>query len=462
MTESRAVARLPEVLSEIDRSAASSIDRLCELIRRPSRTGQLEEVRACGEWLAGELRQAGFSAELVDVDAGAPVLYAEAPGPPGVPTLLFYSHYDVISPEPVAAWTYPPFGAVREEGRIYGRGATDAKANVLSIVEGVAAWGRVAGGPPVGVKLMLDGEEEAGSSNLPGFLALMGDRLAADGAVSFDGGVDASGRSKIGLGTSGMLYVELRARGAIREIHSAAARIFPNPAWRLVWALASIKGPDETFGIEGFADPVRPPDETDRRMMTAMGWEGRRQLREAGLESFVLGLPDEAALERLLFQPGLALAGISSGFTGPGMKAVIPTDAVAKLEFRIVPDQEPETVLAQLRSHLDRHGFGDIAVEVLATVETARTDPDSHLVAIVAEAARQQFGGAMIKPTEEYAGRQGAWLGAMLGIPGVQTGVGPRGFRGHAADEFVTEEHFLKGIRLAASILGMYADHGRT
>jgi acetylornithine deacetylase/succinyl-diaminopimelate desuccinylase-like protein len=457
-----ASSRLAAVLADVDAHAETAIERLCELIRHPSRTGQLDEVRACATWLSGELRAAGFTAEIVDVDAGGPVIFAEVPAPAGAPTLLFYSHYDVISPEPVAAWSYPPFGAVREEGRIYGRGSTDAKANVMSIVEGVAAWRRVAGGPPIGIKLMLDGEEEAGSSNLPGFLEVMGDRLKADGAVSFDGGVDASGRSKIGLGTSGMLFVELRVRGAKRELHSAGARIFPNPAWRLVWALASIKGPDEIVRIDGFNDPIQPPGDTDRRMMAAMGWGGRQQLREAGVEDFVLGLSDEAALERLLFQPGLALAGINGGYTDPGMKAVIPTEAVAKLEFRIVPDQDPHTVLAQLRAHLDGHGFEDVAIEVLATVETAKTDPDSPLVQVVAEAARAQFGGAMIKPTEEYAGRQGAWLGEMLGIPGVQTGVGPPGFRGHAADEFVTEEHFIKGIRLAASILAGFADHARS
>jgi acetylornithine deacetylase/succinyl-diaminopimelate desuccinylase-like protein len=453
---------LPDVLDAINRDAEGSNERLCEFIRHPSRTGHLAEVRTCAEWMAGQLEAAGFSAELVDVDAGAPVIFAEIPAPAGAPTLLFYSHYDVISPEPVDAWAYPPFGAVREDGRIYGRGSTDAKANVMSLVEAVRAYRGLAGGPPIGVKLMLDGEEEAGSSNLPAFVEMMRDRLAAEGVVSFDGGVDPSGRSKLGLGTAGMLFVELRARGAKRELHSAAARIYPNPAWRLVWALASIKGPDEEVRLDGFADPIKPPTATDRRMMTEMGWDGDTQLRDAGIDSFLLGLSGGAALERLLFQPGLALAGINSGFTGPGMKAVIPNEAVAKLEFRIVPDQDPHEVLAQLRAHLDRHGFADISIEVLATVETAKTDPDSALVAVVANAARAQFGGAMIKPTEEYAGRQGAWLGSILGMPGVQTGVGPPGFRGHAADEFVTDEYFLKGIRLAASILAGYADHDRS
>ena len=127
------------------------------------------------------------------------------------------------------------------------------------------------------------------------------------------------------------------------------------------------------------------------------------------------------------------------------MKAVIPDRASAKLEFRIVPDQEPDVVLAQLRDHLDRHGFGDVAIEVLATVETARPTRPTRSSRSSSMPRDDVYGDAMVKPTEEYAGRQGAWLGRRLGIPGVQTGVGPPGARGHAADEFVTEEHFLAG-----------------
>lgn len=452
-----APAGLEDVITRIADDADRSIEWLVEFIRRPSRTGEVGEVRECGDWIVGVLRESGFEAELVDPGHGAPVVLATQAGPPGSPHLLLYSHYDVISPEPVAAWTYPPFGAVREEGRIYGRGSTDAKANVLALINAAAAFRAVRGSPPCRLTLILDGEEEAGSNNLPQFLDMARDRLQADAVVSFDGAIDPSGRPKIGLGTSGMLFVELHAPGAARELHSAAARLFPNPAWRLVWALASIKGPDEHVGIAGFNDPVRSPTETDRRMMAAMNWSDQIQRREAGVDSFVLGLEGRAALERLLFSPGLALAGITGGHTGPGMKAVIPTDASAKLEFRIVPDQEPEEVLRQLRDHLDRNGFGDIAIDVLATVETARTDPDNPIVDVLVGAALDVYGDAMVKPTEEYAGRQGAWLGRKLGIPGIQTGIGPPASRGHATDEFVTEEHYLAGIRYAAAIMERYA-----
>jgi acetylornithine deacetylase/succinyl-diaminopimelate desuccinylase-like protein len=402
-------------------------------------------------------RAAGWSADVIQVDELAPIVLLERPAPPGRPTLLLYSHYDVISPEPVAEWTYPPFSATRVDGRIVGRGTTDAKANVLALVKGVESLVAAQGEASCGVKLILDGEEERGSSNLPAFVDGWRTRLNAQAALSFDGGIDASGVPKIGLGTSGMLYVELEAHGAKKELHSAGARLYANPAWRLTWALASIKGPDERVLLDGFYQPIVPPTDRDRELMRQMPWDDARQLDEAGLPAFLTGVRGPDAVERLLFQPGLAICGILSGFTGDGPKAVIPNRATAKLEFRIVPNQTPEGVLDQLRRHLDRRGFSDVELRTLATVETAKTEPDAAIVAVTVEAARRLYGEPMLKPTEEFAGRQGAWLGTRLGIPGVQTGVGPPGHRGHATDEFVTDEHFLKGIKFAATIFDAFA-----
>ena len=451
--------RLDDVYAFVDAQAERFVEELCDFVRQPSRTGHLDEVRACAAYAADLGRASGWSAQVVDVDGEglAPIVLLERVGLAGRPTLLLYSHYDVISPEPVDEWTYPPFAATRVDGRVVGRGTTDAKANVLALVKGVESLVATRGEPPCGLKLILDGEEERGSANLPTFVDGWRERLAADAALSFDGGIDPSGVPKIGLGTSGMLYVELEAHGAKKELHSAGARLYANPAWRLTWALASIKGPDERVLIDGFYDPVVPPTPEDRALMAAMPWDDARQLEEAGLPEFLTGVRGVAAVERLLFQPGLAVCGVAAGYTGPGPKAVIPNRALAKLEFRIVPDQTPEGVVEQLRRHLERHGFADIQVRTLATVETAKTSSDAGIVSATVEAARRLYGEPMLKPTEEFAGRQGAWLGARLEVPGVQTGIGPPGHRGHATDEFVTEEHFIKGIKFAATILDRYA-----
>jgi acetylornithine deacetylase/succinyl-diaminopimelate desuccinylase-like protein len=441
----------------IDAQADRFVDELCEYVRQPSRTGFLDEVRTCAGYTVQVLQAAGWGAQVVEVDDLAPLVFAECAGPPDGKTLLLYSHYDVISPEPVTEWTYPPFSATRVDGKIVGRGASDAKGNLLSFVKAIEAFTHVRGGPPCNVKLILDGEEERGSANLPLFVDQHRDRLQADAALSFDGGCGPSGVPDISLGTSGMLYVELECRGARKELHSAGARLFVNPAWRLVWALASIKAPDERVLVEGFSDDIQPPSERDRELMRTMPWDDRRQLEEAGLDAFLTGVHGLDAVQRLLFQPGLAICGLHSGFTGEGPKAVIPDRASAKLEFRIVPDQTPERTLALLRSHLDRHGFADVDIRELAAVETSKTDPDTELALAVTAAARSVYGHSMIKPTTEKAGRQGTWLGSRLGIPGICTGIAPPGCRGHATDEFCTTEYFLKGIKFAAAIIDAYA-----
>jgi acetylornithine deacetylase/succinyl-diaminopimelate desuccinylase-like protein len=455
-------ATVDELREHVAAHFPAHVDLLCDLVRRPSRTGHLDEVGPFADRLVEVLREAGAAdAEAVRVDDGAPVVFAEWPGPPGAPTVTLYSHYDVIAIEPLDAWTYPPFGATRVDGRIYGRGTTDAKGNLLSLIAAVKTFLAVRGELPCGVRLVGDGEEEAGSNNLPRFVDAYADRIAADAVLSFDGGIDPSGVPKIGLGTSGMLYVELRCAGARHELHSARSRLFANPAWRIAWALACLKDADERILIDGFADDVRPPTDRDRALMAAMAWNDDVWLRDAGVERFLTGVSGPDAVERLLFQPSLAICGLAAGFIGDGPKAVIPATATAKLEFRIVPDQTPQTVLAQLRAHLDRNGFADVEVVTLAAVETAKTDPDSAIVTATVQAAQALYGGCVLKPTEEYAGRQGAWLGQRLGVPGVQTGIGPVGFRGHAADEFVTEEHFALGIRYALDILDRFVKEHR-
>jgi acetylornithine deacetylase/succinyl-diaminopimelate desuccinylase-like protein len=451
------MGRLADVHAYVDANAERFVDEHCDFVRQPTLTGQLKEVREGAEYTVRLAERSGWQAETIEAGELAPIVFAERKGPAGAKTLLLYSHYDVISPEPVDQWTYPPFSATRADGKIYGRGATDSKANIMAFLKAIESYVATRGEPPVNLKLMLEGEEERGSGNLPRFMDENEGRLRADAALSFDGGVYPTGVPKIGLGTSGMLYVELKARGARTELHSAQARLYVNPAWRLVWALASIKGADEHVLIDGFYDGIEPPSAQDRQLMEAMPWSDERLLQDAGLDSFLTGVKGLAAIERLLFQPGLAICGIHSGFAGEGPKAVIPNVATAKLEFRIVPNQTPERTLELLRRHLDTCGFGDVEIDVVSTVETAKTDPHGEIVDAVMAAARELYGEPMLKPTEEYAGLQGAWLGRRLGIPGVQTGVGPPGFRGHAVDEFVTVEYLIKGIKYAAGIFDHYA-----
>jgi acetylornithine deacetylase/succinyl-diaminopimelate desuccinylase-like protein len=449
--------RLARLHADVDSRAEEHIETLRGYVQRPSRTGYLDELSDFATEFVAELRAAGWEADAVPLDDLAPVIHARIPAPPGGKTLLLYSHYDVITPEPESEWTYPPFDATRVDGKIVGRGSSDAKANLLSLLKGIETIKRVEGSLPCGFVLVVDGEEERGSGNLPTFIERYRDEFGADAALSFDGSIDVREIPKIGLGTAGMLFVELEVSvPSGREIHSALARLYPNPAWRLSWALASIKDADERVQLEGFYDDIVPPTDEDRRLMAAMPWDDVSMRDEAKIDHFLTGVTGLDALERLLYQPGLAICGLESGFLGVGPKASIPSRAVAKLEFRIVPNQTPEGVLEQLRTHLAKHGFDDVEIRVHSTVETAKTEPGADIVDACVRAGNELYGGSLLKPTEEYAGRQGAWLGEMLGIPGVQTGVGSPGSRQHASDEFVMERHYLLGIKYAIGIFTEY------
>jgi acetylornithine deacetylase/succinyl-diaminopimelate desuccinylase-like protein len=450
--------RLERLHADVDARAEEHIETLRSYVQRPSRTGYLDELAGFAAEFVDELRASGWEADAVPLDGLAAVIHARIPAPPGGKTLLIYSHYDVITPEPVDEWTYPPFDATRVDGRIVGRGSSDAKANLLSLLKGIETIKRVEGGLPCGFVLVVDGEEERGSNNLPTFIEKFGPELGVDAALSFDGSIDVREIPKLGLGTAGMLYVELVASvPSGREIHAALQRLYPNPAWRLSWALASIKDSNEVVQLEGFYDDIVPPTDQDRELMAAMPWDDESMREEAQIDQFLTGVTGQAALERLLYQPGLTICGLQSGFQGEGPKASIPARALAKLEFRIVPNQTPEAVHEQLRTHLDKHGFDDIELRVSSSFGPAKTDPDADIVRACVRAAEALYGGYLLKPTEEYAGLQGAWLGEVLGIPGVQTGVGSPGSRQHASDEFVQERHYLAGIKYAIGIFTEYA-----
>lgn len=446
---------LERVFEATDADAGRHLDRLRDWIRQPSCTGDPAQVLACAGYVTDDLTRHGWQVEHIDVgvpDAHPPFILARL-DPDAAQQLLLYSHYDVVPVEPLADWQYPPFSAEIVGDRIYGRGSSDAKGNVLSLAIAAETLTRLHGRPPCGITMILEGEEECGSKHLPDAVAALRRTLRPDAALSFDGGMHASGVPKIGFGTSGMALIELTCRNGGGDLHAASGRIVPNPAWKMVWALAAIKDATERVLVPGFDADIVPPTDRDRQLMDAMPWDDEQVLAEAGVPAFTAGLSGRAALERLLYSPGLTICGLSSGYVGAAAKAVIPNQATARLEIRIVQGQTPERVLAQIRRHLDDSGLADVSLELLSSVVTATSDPYSEIGAAVVDSARQLYGGAVVKPTEEYAGLQGAWLGQEFGIPGVQTGVGPSPFNSHAANEFITRDAFRNGIKYAAGIM---------
>ncbi len=396
--------------SYVDTNRDRFIEELRDLVRQPSISSQNNGVKECAELIRKMMEEVGIEASVLPTD-GQPVVFGRLKSPRATKTLLIYNHYDVQPVEPLDAWEETPFEAKMIGDRIIGRGSTDSKGNLLSHIKAVEAFKRTGGETPLSLKFLFDGEEEIGSPSLPAFVEKNRDLLAADAALSFDGGFDASGRPRIQLGSSGLLYIEMRASGPKRDLHSGRARLVENPAWKLVWALASMKAADERILIDGFYDDILPPTAEEVGLLQDSGWDDQAHLEEYGVDRFLLGVKGIAASERLLFQPTCNISGFRTGHIGEGMKTIVPAEAFVKIDFRLVHKQSPLDILGKVKRHLLKLGFADIEVKCMGCIEPSRTPFRSKIAQTLIAAARERYKtDPVIKPTGEASGRQGPWL----------------------------------------------------
>jgi acetylornithine deacetylase/succinyl-diaminopimelate desuccinylase-like protein len=446
---------IDDILAHIDDHMEETVARLQAFCRQPSIAAQGEGMAEMADLVRRALAHAGADAELVDT-RGYPVVLGRFAGW-GSKTLMFYNHYDVQPPDPLELWDSPPFAAEIRADHLYARGVADNKGNLIARLAAVEAWLAVRGELPLNILFVAEGEEEIGSLNLGTFAEAHRDKLQADGCIWETGYKDTKGRLEIMLGAKGILAVDLEVQALGRDLHSANAAIAESAAWRLIWALNSLKGPDERIRIPGFYDDVRPPDERDRTMLADWDYDEAGELAEFGAEGFVLGLHGEALKERLLFQPTCNVCGFHAGYGGPGIKTVLPARAAAKLDFRLVPDQDPHDILQKLRAHLDAGGFEDVEIVVEGPEFPARTDPGDPLVDAVVRAARRIYEGEpVVKPLMAGTGPMYE-LCQRWGLPAVGAGVGYAASRSHSPNENIRLEDLRQGIKHIALIMEEYS-----
>jgi len=428
----------------LEQHLEESLAELGRLVARPSIAAQGVGMEECASLVAEMLRRRGFEVSSASA-GGPPAILAERPGRGGR-TLLIYNHYDVQPPEPLELWTSPPFEMARRGGRLYGRGVSDDKGHLTSRLLAIDALLAARGDLPCRVKWVIEGEEEVGSVHLPDLIRRNRDRLAADGCLWEFGYLDHRGVPLLYAGLRGICYVELTAETAHRDVHSGiGGSIFPNAAWRLTWALASLKGPDERIRIPGFYDPVKPPSAHDRELMALLPDAAADHGKRYGVGRFLRGLTGGLELNLAeVFEPTCTICGLTAGYQGRGSKTVLPARAAAKVDFRLVPDQTPETVLRQLRSHLDAEGFTDVRVEFLGGGPPGRTDPDHPFLRLVAATAEPVYGRPMqIVPMIGGSGPNHAFI-EHLGVPVATAGLGTPDTRAHAPDENVDIDLYLR------------------
>ncbi len=442
---------MKEIFDYIDAHRDEALEDLVRLCRQPTISAQGVGIEETVALLTQMMEQYGITCQVLP-SKGFPVVYGELAGESST-TILFYNHYDVQPPEPLELWSSPPFEPTFSQGQLRARGVSDNKGNIVARLLAIQAYRQVQGRLPVSIKFVIEGEEEIGSVNLPDFVKEHRQLLAADGCIWEGGGVDWEGRPMITLGLKGILYVELTVRGAQRDVHSSMATIVPNPAWRLVWALASLKDWEENIMVQGFHDSVRPTSQQEIDAIAAMPPEDEELRKSLGLERFVKGLTGFEMRSRHLLEPTCNICGLDAGYTGAGSKTVLPCLARAKLDFRLVPEQSPEDVLKKLRQHLDSYGFSDIAITLTECEPPARTPLDAPFVAVVSDAAREVYGvEPVIVPNFAGSGPMASFTDT-LGLPTVCAGVERPDSKAHAPDENIRVDDFVLGTKHIAAIL---------
>ena len=441
---------MKDVYRFIEENRQRYLDELFSLLRIPSISTRNQGIVDCAEMLAGMVEQAGVPARIFQTERH-PVVFGELRSPGASKTLLIYGHYDVQPPEPLEPWDSAPFEPEIRDGRIYGRGTADDKGQLFAHLKAVEALLKVFGKTSSNVLFLFEGEEEISSPNLLPFIEAHREMLAADACLVSDAPRHESGRPTLLCGVKGMLYVELRARGANQDLHSMKAATVPSPAWKLVRALNHIKDAGDRVRIPGFYDAVRPPSEAELGAAATVPPEAAKVRRQLEVANLLGG--DDAYYHNLFFSPTCNIAGIQAGYTGEGAKTVLPSSAFAKIDMRLVPDQRPEEVLAQLRSHLDSGGFGDIEIVEHGRLMPSRTPVDHPYIKMVAGAAKDATGEEpVIFPSMGGSGPDYLFTG-VLGLPSVWLPLSPHDSNNHAPNENILLEDFFDGIKIGATII---------
>jgi len=445
-------SELASVFDHIDTERHSSVDRLLDYLRHPSISAHNIGIRDVADRLVGMLTAMGLETSTMPT-SGHPMVVARWSGAPGRTTVLLYGHYDVQPPEPLEAWTTPPFEPAIRDGRIFARGVADNKGQHLAQILAIEAHLKVHGRLPCNVILLLEGEEEVGSPHIAEFIRAHRNTLRADLAVTADGQMHASGRPNLKFGSRGVVSFELRARHAKRDVHSGNfGGVVPNPLWTLVHLLATMKNPQGEITIDGFHDAIIAPSTEEREAAARLPLDLPGFKLSLGLDR--LDMPaDRPFYEQLSFHPTLTLNGIHGGYGGPGTKTVLPHEAIAKCDVRLVAAQDPTDITAKIAAHVARHAP---EVRFICTDEgmyPSKTPMSTPLAQPIQRAITSAYGTEPLLYPSGFGSLPGYVFTDILGVPAFVVNYANADAANHAPNENMTLECFHNGIRCGAAIL---------
>ncbi len=448
---------MPDPQSYIESELSRFHAELFEFLRIPSVSARSEhdgDTQAAAEWFARHLTAAGLEAEICETDRHPIVLGEWRGAGPDAVTLLVYGHYDVQPVEPLDLWTSPPFEPEIRDGRIYARGSADDKGQLFMHVKAIEAHLKGNGGLPVNVVVLAEGEEEIGSPNLLPFLEAHRERLACDAVVISDSTMFAHGQTSLLFSLRGLAYLELHVAGPSRDLHSGAyGGAVVNPANALAQILASLHDEAGVVAIPGFYDEVVAWDQETRARIRELPFDEEDFRSEVGAPELG-GEIGFSALERLWIRPTCDICGILSGYTGEGAKTVLPSHAMAKVSFRLVPEQDPGHIEKLFEEHVREVAPPGVSVRVerLHGGKPWRAQLGGEIVAAASRALRQAFDAEPVLVGEGGSIPIVVDFERLLDAPALLVGFALPGANMHAPDEWFPADNFDAGIRALAQL----------
>jgi acetylornithine deacetylase/succinyl-diaminopimelate desuccinylase-like protein len=437
----------------------SYLEEYFTFLRFPSVSTNAEyagKTRDCAQWIVDKLNAIGLEAKMMDTP-GHPVVWAKNKHQPGRKTVMIYGHYDVQPPDPLELWDSPPFEPVLKDGYVFARGSTDNKGQILAHILGIQELMESDGDLPVNLHLIVEGEEEIGSGNLPGFLKQNLDALKCDVVVVSDTGMIAKGKPTLSYGLRGVTALEIKVSAAKMDLHSGMfGGAVANPITALAKLLATLHDENGHIAIEGFYDKVKPLEDWEREMWAKLPIDADGAvLGETGVPE-LYGEKGYSTFERLWARPTAEINGIGGGYQGPGTKTVIASHAMAKITFRLVPNQDGPEILELAKKHLRKHCPPGVTLEITDghSGPWYLTDPHSEVGQAAQRALRAAFNG-----TEPALIREGGSIPitsqfrTILGVETLLLGLALADCRAHSPNENFPLENFEAGIRLNKAVL---------
>jgi len=436
----------------VDRHARSFAERLQTLCRMPSVAARGTGMRAMAEAVEQSMQRVGIGTRLFKMGTGYPIIYGECGSGP---SYVVYGHYDVQPVGHLTDWSFGPFSGSIVDGKLYARGAANSKGDLLARLAAVEAYQKTFGKLPISLRFIVEGEDGLGSPSLFRFTDEHPDLFTAQGCIWDEGYRDTKERPVISLGFKGITFIELRAHGARSDLHSKWGAIVPNPAWRLVQALATITSPKGVITIDGFSSHLAPIDAQDAEALKAIELDEAGLKKEFRIGGWVRSMKGPALVKEHIFGPTCTICGMQTGHTEAGAKTVLPSTAMARLDFRLVPDLTPALVLNLLRTHLDLRGFKDIEIIELGSAPLAKASATSQVAQAVIGSAMEVYGTApLVYPMDPSSGPVGAVCGVSAPpTPVASFGVSYAGSNPHGPDENVRLDDFLLSIKFLGRVI---------